>query len=108
MPATVPAADAHLCALNEFSRCGSDSLHQMPQVTKAIDVHAQNLEQVAGARVPAARGYEMRLELFPARLRQFRTYLEGSQLAFCELTSSNYEELRWRHGLDGDFRAFGS
>ena len=50
------SADAQPCSLNEFSRCGSDSLHQMPQVTKAIDVHTQNLEQVAGAQKRAARG----------------------------------------------------
>ena len=97
-------------ALNEFSRCGSDSLHQMPQVTKAIDVHAQNLR--AGRRRagdPRAWRQTGVGSYFRGVCDSSGTYLEGSQLAFCELTSSNYEELRWRHGFDGETSgSFGS
>ena len=82
----------------------------MPQVTKAIDVHTQDLEQVAGAR--ESRGAWLR-PASPATgwedwvvCDSSGSYVEGSQLAFCELTSSNYEELRWRHGFDGDFGVF--
>ena len=78
----------------------------MPQVTKAIDVHPEPLEQVAGAREirgawlrPASGGSSVVCD-------SSGTYLEGSQLAFCELTSSNYEELRRRHGFDWDNRTF--
>ena len=48
-PATVPAARIPALRL-EQTAVQSDGLHQMPQVTKAIDVHTQNLGSRRRAR----------------------------------------------------------
>ena len=101
---SIGSVDAQACASNEFERCGDDDLHRMPQVT-SLDVHTRALEQVAGAR--EVRGEWLRPVASPLMgdwvvCDSSGTYLEGSQIAFCELSANNYEELRWRHGFDGD------
>ena len=92
----------------------------MPQLTKSLSLDTSGelenenaLLAVAGGRT--VRGQWLTAAAGPLASGDYEdwvlcdssaTYLQGSQIEFTALTSSNYEETRWRHGFDGEYSRF--